>query len=105
MSRGTAYIIQTSKLIAPFNDPVTDVLVNQRPLGERQTEALSELGFTVRRVAEMGEIPEEDYPCLALTDPLYFSAAPRRNFRRAAEGAAGSAQCAVPKETAFSRIF
>jgi hypothetical protein len=105
MSRRTAYIIRTSKLIAPFNDPVTDVLVNQRPLGERQTEALSELGFTVRRVTGMEEISAEDYPCLALTDDLYFNAATLREFLRVSQPIAGSTQCAIPKETAFARIF
>ncbi|HEX8706722.1 MAG TPA: hypothetical protein VF723_00550 [Pyrinomonadaceae bacterium] len=105
MTRHTAYIIQTFKRIAPFDDEMGEVLINQRPLGERQQEALSELGFTVRRVAAREEIPAGDYPCLVLTDDLYFNAAVVREFLKRSQTVSGSTQCATSKGTVFYRIF
>ena len=105
MSRETAYIIQTHKRIAPFDDPVGEVLINQKPLRERQREALSELGFVIRYVSSREEIPGEDYPCLVLTDDLYFNAATLCEFLRLSRKTSGSTQCATSKDTTFSRMF
>jgi hypothetical protein len=105
MSRGIAYIIQTGKRIAPLDDPVGEVLVNQKPLASRQREALSDLGFEIRYISREEEIRTEDYPCLLVTDDLYFNAATLREFLRLSQQASGSTQCATGKETAFSKIF
>jgi len=105
VSRGIAYIILTGKHIAPFDDAIGDVLLNQKPLAVRQREALSELGFEIRYISREEEIRSEDYPCLLLTDDLYFNAATLHEFLRLSQHASGPTQCATPKDTAFSKIF
>ncbi len=105
MSARTACIIQTSRSITPFGDPVGDVLVNHTPLRERQEEALSKLGFATRRIARPEDISADDCPCLLFPDDLYFNAALLREFVRLSQVAPGSTQCAIARDTAFARIF
>jgi acetyltransferase-like isoleucine patch superfamily enzyme len=71
----------------------------------RQHEALTALGFDVRRAARMEDIPANAYPCLALTDDLYFNVSALREFLGAARRAAGSSQCATRNDTVFARTF
>jgi carbonic anhydrase/acetyltransferase-like protein (isoleucine patch superfamily) len=105
MNRGTAYIIRTEKRIAPFDDPVGEVLINQKTLGERQREALAELGFEISSILRLEEIRAGDYPCLLLSDDLFLNAATLREFLRLSQSASGSTQCAISNDTVFAKML
>jgi len=105
MKERSAYIIKTSRRIPPFGDDVGDVLINQKPLRDRQQEALSEAGFTARYIDQEDEIAAEDYPCVLFTDDLYFNGHALREFVRRSETGPDSTQCVLPKGSAFLRIF
>lgn len=105
MKEKIAYIIETSKRILPFGDPVAELLINQKPLRERQQEALSELGFSIRYICREDEIAEESYPCIVLTDDLYLNGSVLREFVQLSQTVSDSTQCAVSADSAFSRIF
>jgi len=105
MKEKIAYIIKTSKCIPPFGDDVSEVLINRKPLRERQQEALSEAGFTARYIHQKDEIAAEDYPCVLLSDDLYFNGLALREFVRLSQTVPNSTQCVIPKGSAFLQIF
>jgi carbonic anhydrase/acetyltransferase-like protein (isoleucine patch superfamily) len=105
MTRPIAYIVKTAKPIAPFGDDVSEVLINHKSLRDQQRDALTGSGFEIRYVSRQDEIPDEEYPCLVLTDDLYFTAASVRSFLKISEGTSSSTQCAISKDTAFCRLF
>lgn len=105
MRRTRAFIIRTETRIAPFNDRASETLVVQRPLRERQREALVELGLEFHAVARIEDIPSDAYPSLVFTDDLYFNADALGEFLRLSRSASGSTRCAISKTTAFARLF
>jgi hypothetical protein len=100
-----AFILETGRRIAPFGDPVGEVLVGHKPLRERQEGAFAELGFAVGRISDAGQIAAGDCPCVVCGDDLYCNVATLREFLRVSDQAAGSTQCAISKDTGFARIF
>jgi carbonic anhydrase/acetyltransferase-like protein (isoleucine patch superfamily) len=105
MSRKIAHIVRTGRRIAPFDDPVGEALIKQKPLAEHQREVLSELGYEVRHISAGEAISGDSHSSLLLHDDLYFNAATIREFVRVARDSPASSQCAIAKDTAFARIF
>ena len=100
-----AFLIKTGRRIPPFDDPVADVLVGRSTLGSLQREVLSALGLTLREVTSLAEIPEQDYPCLAIDDDVYFSASAIEEFMRLSSCMVKSTRCAISSKTIFSRAL
>ncbi|MBZ5615786.1 MAG: hypothetical protein LAO23_17405 [Acidobacteriia bacterium] len=105
MMHNLAFILETSRHVEPFGDHVSDTLINHKPLRERQEDALTELGFAVRRISRTEQIAAANWPCVLCRDDVFFNSACLREFLRLSRKAPGSTQCAISKETAFARIF
>jgi acetyltransferase-like isoleucine patch superfamily enzyme len=101
-----AFIVRQDRPIAPFGEPARNALVNHLPLSAHQRNALLAAGFVPVPVPTYDAIPVNAYPCLALTDDLYFSAHTIRAFVTAARRRSGTgAQAHLDGRTAYARIL
>lgn len=75
---GKVHVVATGRRVAPFDDPVSEVLIGNRPLRAWQAEAFAEAGLDV--------IDEMQPPCLVVPDTLFVDG---WTLRRFVEGAAG----------------
>lgn len=91
--RTRVFIEQTGRRIAPFNDPIGDTPILNRPLREWQAEALAAGGFDVS--------PGLQPPCLVIPDNLFASAGALRAF---VNGARGRDAVLVLKDSEFARM-
>ena len=100
-----AYVIQTKKLISPFEEDVFNMPVGGVSLRQWQNRILQELNIPVVKVAHMDEIPK-DGERLIFYDNVFFS---RRGLRLFLNGCKQSsdkaAQFALPDETLFTKQF
>lgn len=90
-----AYILESDRTIAPFGDPVSQVWIGDRRLAAHQDRTLGELGFEVRRVQSLGDIPDAEY--LLLLDHVFASTGVIRRFLAGARVASGSSVLAIPR--------
>jgi acetyltransferase-like isoleucine patch superfamily enzyme len=97
-----AYILNTGRTVAPFERPVAEIKVHNRPLGRLQEEILRTLGCSVERIDDFRQVRR--FPCLVVFDDLYFTyhaikgflrAATRRGRRSADRTASRGAQAAL----------
>jgi carbonic anhydrase/acetyltransferase-like protein (isoleucine patch superfamily) len=105
MKSKRAYIIRTGKRMLPFDDPIGDVLIKETSLDELQQSVLSKAGFSVRYISNQDEISRKDYPCLLITDDVYFNAGTLHQFLRLSRRTSRSTRACTAKDSAFSRIF
>lgn len=75
-----AICISTKTKVAPFGDPVAEVLVNGRTLLEEQTDALLAAGF------DLVDQPPEQEAYLLFSDRTWFTAETLRRMKAAGEG-------------------
>lgn len=85
------FVEPTGRRIAPFDDPIGDTLVLNRPLRQWQAEAFSNAGLVV--------VPTLDPPCLVVPDTIFAAGAALRAF---IEGAAGEDAVFVLKRSQFA---
>lgn len=72
------YVEPTGRLIAPFNDPIGETPIFNRPLGDWQTEAFEKAGL--ERLERLTP------PCLVVPDTLFTTGAVLAGFVRGAAG-------------------
>ncbi len=90
-----AYLLNTGRTIAPFDRPVGQVNVHNRPLGELQADILAALGCRCAPIDSLEQVRE--FPCLVVADDLYFTPAAMRSFLRAARRRGGNVRAALAK--------
>lgn len=66
-----AYILETGRRISPFDQPVGEMLVHNRPLRDHQLGILRELGQQVEVIDDLRQACEQ--PCLLVYDDVYFT--------------------------------
>jgi acetyltransferase-like isoleucine patch superfamily enzyme len=66
-----AYILDSGRVIPPFDRPVGAMKVHNRPLAALQGEILAALGCAVERIDNLGGVRR--FPCLVIDDDLYFT--------------------------------
>ncbi len=66
-----AYLIETGRMIAPFERGVGSMKVHRSTLAETQEHILRRLGCQVERVRSREQISR--FPCLAIEDDLFFT--------------------------------
>lgn len=76
--RQRVYVEPTGRRVAPFDDPVSDVLIGNRPLSAWQQDAIRDAGLARVEVLEP--------PCLVIPDTLFTSGAVLRRFVDEAHG-------------------
>ena len=86
------FVRQTNRCIQPFDDPIGDVLIQNRPLSDWQAEACKSAGLTI--------IPSRAAPCLVMPDNLFITG---EGLRRFAQGAAGRNAVLVLKRSLFGQ--
>jgi len=69
--RMKAYIWKTGRRLSPFQDPVGEVLILNRPLREHQESALRSSGLEVAETVDPCSIKDEEF--LLVSDDLYLS--------------------------------
>ncbi len=82
-----AYILRTGRSIAPFDRPVGQVKVHNRPLGTVQEDILTALGCTCEPIDDLEHV--RAFPCVVVADDLYFTRAAMHGFLRAARRRGG----------------
>lgn len=87
------FVEATGRRIQPFDDPIGDTPILDRPLSQWQAEAFADAGLTVTRALEP--------PCLVVPDTLFASSGALRAF---VDGAAGGDAVLVLKHSAFARL-
>ncbi len=90
-----AYLLNTGRILAPFDRPVGQVAVHNRPLGELQAGILTALGCRCAAVESLEQVCE--FPCLVVADDLYFTPAAMRTFLRTARRRGGNVRAALAK--------
>jgi acetyltransferase-like isoleucine patch superfamily enzyme len=73
-----AFLWKTGQRISPFQDPVQDLLVLNRPLREHQDATLRKHGLQVGETEDPCSIPDEEF--LLVRDDLYFTDAALGRF-------------------------
>lgn len=86
------FVEPTGRRIAPFDDPIGETLILNRPLHEWQAQAFAEAGLV--------QSPSMEPPCLIVPDTLFASGGVLRDF---VDGAAGYDAEFVLKHSAFAR--
>lgn len=66
-----AYILETGRRISPFDQPVGEMLVHNRPLRDHQSGILRELGYQVDVIDDLQQVRQQ--PCLLVYDDVYFT--------------------------------
>ena len=66
-----AYLLATGRTISPFNRPVGEMRIHNRPLRELQVESLQAFGCTVELIDRLDEV--RCLPSLVIADDLYFT--------------------------------
>ncbi|MFW5692708.1 MAG: hypothetical protein ACOCWL_00690, partial [Thermoguttaceae bacterium] len=90
-----AYLLSTGRILAPFDRPIGQVAVHNRPLGQLQAEILTALGCRFELIDSVDQVRK--FPCLVVADDLYFTPAAMRNFLRAARRRGGNVRAALAK--------
>lgn len=98
-----AYVLATHKRIAPWDDPVGEVLIKGRPLHRHQREALAAAGFAVKTISERAEIDPADLPCLLLSDDLFFTPEVVSELVRRSGESGRSTQASIQETSTFAR--
>lgn len=91
MNKTSVFVEQTGRRIAPFDDPIGETPILNRPLQQWQAEAFADGGFVV--------VPRLEPPCLVVPDTLFASGGALRAF---VDGAAGRDAVFVLKRSAFA---
>ncbi|MGE0133547.1 MAG: hypothetical protein AB7L91_04205 [Dehalococcoidia bacterium] len=91
--RTRVFIQATGRRIAPFDDPIGETLILNRPLQEWQAEAFGSGGFEVS--------PALEPPCLVVPDTFFASAGALRAF---VDGARGHDAVLVLKGSEFATM-
>lgn len=86
------YVLATGRRIAPFNDPMSEVLIGNVPLGTWQARAFADAGFTV--------VDRPEAPCLVVPDTLFCTGDALQRF---VTGAAGRNAVLVLAQSRFGR--
>ena len=86
------YVEPTGRRIQPFDDPIGDTPIKNRPLSAWQREAFFDGGFTV--------IEELEPPCLVVPDTVLTTGATLKRF---VDGAAGRNAVFVLKKSLFGK--
>lgn len=86
------FIEPTGRRIQPFDDPIGETLILNRPLSEWQAQAFAEAGLTIASTPEP--------PCLVVPDTLFAAGAALRAF---VDGAAGEDAVLVLERSQFAR--
>ncbi len=81
-----AYILSTGRSISPFNRPVGEMRIHNRPLRELQVEALEAHGCSVEFIDRVEDI--RCLPSLLIADDLYFTHQALSGFLKAARNSA-----------------
>jgi carbonic anhydrase/acetyltransferase-like protein (isoleucine patch superfamily) len=77
-----AYLLNTGRVISPFEQPVGEMRIHDRRLHDMQEQILRALGCTVERIDDLGEVHQ--FPCLLIYDDLYFTYYALAGFLKAA---------------------
>ncbi|MGE0228325.1 MAG: hypothetical protein AB7I38_04940 [Dehalococcoidia bacterium] len=93
MDRTRVFVERTGRRIAPFDDPIDETPVLNRPLREWQAEAFADGGFVVS--------PALEPPCLVVPDTLFASGSALRAF---VDAARGEDAVLVLKHSAFAEM-
>lgn len=72
------YVEPTGRRVMPFDDPVTEVLIGNRPLADWQADAFTEAGLEVSDTLEA--------PCLVVPDTLFTTGRALKRFVVGAQG-------------------
>jgi len=88
-----AYLWNTGQVITPFNDPVGDLLILNRPLREHQASVLRRRGLEVEETRDPCTIRDEEF--LLLRDDLFFSDPALDRFLKQAREGGTSVACAL----------
>jgi carbonic anhydrase/acetyltransferase-like protein (isoleucine patch superfamily) len=105
-----AYLLQTGRSVSPFDEPVGELRVHNRPLREHQTDLLSRQGLEVEPIDDLRQAT--DRPCVLLHDDLYLTHHALAGFLRLARkrqrrkpGNLGAALAVSPLTEHFSPNF
>lgn len=105
-----AYLLQTGRTVSPFDEPVGELRVHNRPLREHQAELLSRQGLEIVPIDDLRQATER--PCLLVHDDLYFTHHALAGFLRMAKkrrqckpGNLGAALAMSPLTEYFSPSF
>ncbi|MEJ8566340.1 hypothetical protein V3330_01775 [Wenzhouxiangellaceae bacterium CH-27] len=88
-----AYLWKSNSVIAPFGDAVSDVLIANETLRERQRRTLEKLGLTVHETEDPDAITDREF--LLVRDDLYFNQTAAKRFLDRAREADESVVCAL----------
>jgi len=91
-----AYILQTPRMIAPFDRPVGTMPVHNLPLVQWQQQVLERLGLQVDCIEHLEQI--QRLPCLVVADDLYFTfSAAARFLKQLRRRLAGGRKMGTPQ--------
>jgi len=76
-----AYILESERRIAPFEEPPGELRIHNRSLRQTQEELLAAAGFEAAAIDDLQAIRSR--PCLVLRDDLYFTAHALAGFLKA----------------------
>src|SRR5258708_35989283 len=75
-----AYILETGRRIAPFDERAAEMRIHNRPLRQTQERFLSEAGCRVETIDDPRAVSR--FPCLLVFDDVYFTRPALRGFLR-----------------------
>jgi len=90
-----AYLWKTGIEIRPFQDPVGDSLIVNKPLRDHQKEILSSCNIQVEEIDDPTRIEDPEF--LLIKDNLYFSPVALKNFLKEVRTRGTSGACALEK--------
>ena len=90
-----AYRFKSGIVISPFQDPVGDSLILNRPLRDHQKRLLEASGLELVEINEPSSIQDEE--CILIRDDLYVSRAALERFIKKARAVGASGACALEK--------
>jgi acetyltransferase-like isoleucine patch superfamily enzyme len=75
-----AYILETGRRIAPFDEQPAELRIHNLPLRQTQERFLSEAGYRVETVDDLHAVRR--FPCLVVFDDVYFTRQALNGFLR-----------------------